>query len=161
MYRPGGSSVNSKIPCEFVLIDFASVRSGDVSDSCTRRIGRPPSAVVTLPLIAPVPLTAGAVGSRGCACCGDGIVALTWAAAQTGSDSDINAAASRVLIVPPMRRSLLLELQQPQIQRTRLALVERDRRGHGAERLHELRRQLSVPRHHLRRDSGGIVAALP
>src|ERR671912_2678101 len=98
MYRPGGSSVNSKIPCEFVLIDFGSDRSGDVSDSCTRRIGRPPSAVVTLPLITPLPLTTGAVGSRGCPCGGAGTVALTWAAAHTGISSDSDAAASRVLI---------------------------------------------------------------
>jgi hypothetical protein len=54
------------MPSAVVLIDRASVRSGDDSEICTRRIGLPVSAATTFPLIEAVPFSFAA--SRGGAC---------------------------------------------------------------------------------------------
>src|SRR5688500_8996449 len=110
MYRPAGSSVNSKIPCEFVLIVFPSLSAGDERLNCTRRIARPPSTVVTLPLMTPVPLATGAVGSRGGAGgCGVWIVPLDDATCDGNAvkNSEIAATVRISMIIGSWRRGVL------------------------------------------------------
>ena len=124
--------MNSKIPCEFGTIVFASVRSGDESDICTRRMGRPPSAVVTLPLMVAVPLTTGAVGSRGCPCGGGGTVVLT-------GRRRIRATAATVMQLPG-EFSLLVILRKTlerQVQRASIVVENGDPIGDTSEALEE------------------------